>query len=172
MVSNKNHEHGSISWHPLFPHLDSRPLNLTLRFLFLVTSSSIILVLVYVDDIIITGSDVTFVNSLISSLISQFSLKYLGPLHFFLGIQVTTQTDGIHLSQPQYLRDFLICAKMNDAKPCSTPFSTGDPLSKFDGSPKVDPYLYRSRCTPICNNNLTRYFLCCQQNIAIHAFSH
>jgi Reverse transcriptase (RNA-dependent DNA polymerase) len=47
------------------------------------TSSSILLVLVYVDDIM--GSDATLVTNLISSLASQFSLKDLGPLHFFLG---------------------------------------------------------------------------------------
>jgi hypothetical protein len=56
-----------------------------------------------------------------------------------LGIQVTSQTNGIHLSQLQYLRDLLVCAK-----PCSTPFSKGDHLSKFDGNPMADPQLYRS----------------------------
>jgi Reverse transcriptase (RNA-dependent DNA polymerase) len=107
-------------------------------------TSSIIMVLVYVDDIIVTGSDVNEVNSLISSLASQFSLKDLDPLHYFLGIQVTSQSDGIHISQLQYIRDLLIRAKMDGAKPCSTPFSTGDPLSKFDGNPMADPHTYRS----------------------------
>jgi Reverse transcriptase (RNA-dependent DNA polymerase) len=106
--------------------------------------SSIIMVLVYVDDIIVTGSDVNQVNSLISSLTSQFSLKDLGPLHYFLEIQVISQSDGIHISQPQYIRDLLVRAKMDGAKPCSTPFSTSDPLSKFDGNPMADPHTYRS----------------------------
>jgi hypothetical protein len=33
---------------------------------------------------------------------------------------------------------------MDGAKPCSTPFSKGDPLSKLDGNPMDDPYMYRS----------------------------
>jgi Reverse transcriptase (RNA-dependent DNA polymerase) len=107
-------------------------------------STSLILVLVYVDDIIITGSNSSLVTSLITSLGSQFSLKDLGPLHFFLGIQVDSQSNGIHLSQPQYLHNLLIRSKMNGAKPCKTPFAKGDPLSKFDGTLMVDPHLYRS----------------------------
>lgn len=104
-------------------------------------ASSITIVLVYVDDIIVTGSDSTLVTSLIAS---HFSLKDLGPLHFFLGIQVTSHSKGVTLSQPQYIRDLLIRSKMDGAKPCSTPFSPGDPLSKFGGNPMADPHTYRS----------------------------
>jgi Reverse transcriptase (RNA-dependent DNA polymerase) len=107
-------------------------------------STSITIILIYVDDIIVTGSDVALVTSLISSLGSQFSLKDFSPLHYFLVIQVTTQPNGIHLAQPQYLRDLLVHARMNGAKPCKTLFAKGDPLSKFDGTPMVDPHLYRS----------------------------
>jgi Reverse transcriptase (RNA-dependent DNA polymerase) len=105
-------------------------------------TSSIVMVLVYVDDIIVTGSDVNQVNSPISSLASQFSLKDIGPLHYFLEIQVSSQSYGFHISQPQYIRDLLVRAKMDCAKPYSTPFSTGDPLSKFDGNPMVDLHTY------------------------------
>jgi Reverse transcriptase (RNA-dependent DNA polymerase) len=107
-------------------------------------STSITIVLVYVDDIIITGSDVSLVTSLISSLGFQFSLKDLGRLHYFLGIQVTTQTNGIHLAQPQYIHDLLVRAKMDGVKPCKTSFAKGDPLAKFDGTSMADPHLYHS----------------------------
>jgi hypothetical protein len=36
-----------------------------------------------------------------------FALKDLGPLHFFLGIQVTQAADGLHLSQEKYAQDLL-----------------------------------------------------------------
>ena len=63
------------------------------------TSSHTLLVLVYVDDILITGSSLFAITTLISSLNSCFALKDLGDLHHFLGIQVTrTSTDDMHLS--------------------------------------------------------------------------
>jgi Reverse transcriptase (RNA-dependent DNA polymerase) len=79
-------------------------------------------VLYYVDDIIVTGSNVNLVNYLISSFASHFCLKDFGPLHYFLGIQVTSQSDGIHLSQSQYIEDLLLRSKMDGAKPRSTPW--------------------------------------------------
>jgi Reverse transcriptase (RNA-dependent DNA polymerase) len=112
--------------------------------------------LVYVDDIIITGSNSSLVTSLITSLGSQFSLKDLGPLHFFLGIQVDSQSNSIHLSQPQYLHDFRVRSKMDDAKPCKTPFAKGDPFSIFDGTPIADPHLYRSIVEALQYTTITR----------------
>jgi hypothetical protein len=61
-----------------------------------------------------------------------------------LGIQVDSQSNDIHLSQPQYLHDLLVRSKIDGAKPYKTLFAKGDPLSKFDGTPMADPHLYRS----------------------------
>nr|KYP32604.1 Retrovirus-related Pol polyprotein from transposon TNT 1-94 [Cajanus cajan] len=64
------------------------------------TSTSTILLLIYVDDIIITGSSQAEMNSLILTLHTKFSLKDLGPLHHFLGIEVShTSDEGLFLSQ-------------------------------------------------------------------------
>lgn len=54
--------------------------------------------LVYVDDILITGSDSKEIAALVSSLHNTFALKDLGELNYFLGIQVTKTTAGLHLS--------------------------------------------------------------------------
>jgi len=63
------------------------------------TPTSSIFVLVYVDDILITGSSDTEISSLISKLHSFFPLKDLGPLHHFLGIHIThTSGENMHLS--------------------------------------------------------------------------
>ena len=64
-------------------------------------------VLIYVDDIIITGSSPDFVSGLIGRLHSQFALKDLGQLSYFLGIQTTFSEDVLHLSQQRYLLDLL-----------------------------------------------------------------
>jgi hypothetical protein len=61
--------------------------------------SLIIYLLVYVDDIIITSSSPAAIDVLLADLQSDFALKDLGSLNYFLGIQVTHMSDGILLSQ-------------------------------------------------------------------------
>ena len=63
------------------------------------TGSQLTLILVYVNDIIITGTHASLVNTFITKLNYQFALKDLGTLSYFLGIQVSIHSDCIHLSQ-------------------------------------------------------------------------
>ena len=58
----------------------------------------IILLLIYVDDIIITGNDNKIIGNLINTLSEEFSLKDLGPLHCFLGLEVKYIRDGLFVS--------------------------------------------------------------------------
>lgn len=89
--------------------------------------------LVYVDDIIITRNDPSVVEWLISILAHKFSLKDLGDLSYFLGIEVHTTNSGIFLNQRKYIQDILFKARMEDVKPVSRPMSTTSPLV-CDGS--------------------------------------
>ena len=61
------------------------------------SSSHCIYVLVYVDDIIITGSNSKSLQQLTTLLDANFSLKDLGPLHYFLGIAVTRLPNGLYI---------------------------------------------------------------------------
>ena len=56
-------------------------------------------VLIYVDDIIVTSSSDEAIIGLLKDLSADFSLKDLGDLHYFLGIEVKKHKDGLHLSQ-------------------------------------------------------------------------
>lgn len=58
---------------------------------------SIILVLVYVDDILITGPNSAALERVIAELHTAFVLKEIGLLSYFLGIEVSHTTDGMHL---------------------------------------------------------------------------
>ena len=60
--------------------------------------SGIILLVVYVDDIVITGNDTSGILSLKSFLQSQFHTKDLGALKYFLGIEVMKSKKGIFMS--------------------------------------------------------------------------
>jgi hypothetical protein len=66
-----------------------------------------IYLLVYVDDIIVTSSSSDVVTTLLDNLHSEFSLKDLGVLHYFLGMQVTRTKDGLTLSQEKYALEIL-----------------------------------------------------------------
>lgn len=74
----------------------------------------IIYFLVYVDDIIITCNKATQIKDLICQLNSQFSLKHLGNLSYFLGIEVSRLSHtGLFLSQSKYIYDLLKRTKMD-----------------------------------------------------------
>lgn len=90
------------------------------------------LVLVYVDDIILTGSSPQLVQQVNTDLQSTFTLKDLGELNYFLGIQVTRNTLGLHISQSKYIVDLLGKVNMQDSTPCSTLMASGIPLTKAD----------------------------------------
>ncbi|KAL5554993.1 hypothetical protein UlMin_037229 [Ulmus minor] len=106
--------------------------------------TSTLIVLVYVDDIIITGSSSEMISSLITRLDSVFALRDLGRLSYFLGIEVSYNEGSIHLSQTKYISDLLHKTDMFDSKPAKTPGAVGKTLSKFDGDPVEDVTQYRS----------------------------
>eukprot|EP00253_Pinus_taeda_P009909 PITA_09909 len=105
-----------------------------------VGKSRIILVL-YVDDLILTGSDPNLINHVKSSLKKKFEMTHLGHLHYFLGLQVLQSKEGISLSQPKYACDLLRYFHMEDCKPAPSPFQSGAKISVTCTSPKVDATL-------------------------------
>lgn len=98
------------------------------------TTGSVLYTLVYVDDIIITGNSSIKVNECIAALAHTLSIKDLGNLHYFLGVEVIPSTAGLFLSQYKYIGDLLERTKMQDAKPVLTPMSTSTLMCKDDGS--------------------------------------
>ncbi|CAM8956466.1 unnamed protein product [Rhodiola kirilowii] len=68
----------------------------------------------------------------------------MGDLHFFLGISVTKNQDGLLLSQDKYAREILQKAGLSDCNPCKTPVDTSAKLGQDAGEQVSDPTLYRS----------------------------
>ncbi|KAK0580290.1 hypothetical protein LWI29_000376 [Acer saccharum] len=112
--------------------------------------------LVYVDDIIVTGSSDSQVRDFIATLALRFSLKDLGLLSFFLGVEAHRTSHGLYLSQQQYIRDLLVKANMFDAKPVSTPLSLTESLKLNDGSAPTDATQYRQVLGSLQYLSLTR----------------
>lgn len=100
--------------------------------------------LIYVDDIVLTASSDDLLQDIIRMLSREFAMTDLGPLHHFLGIQVTRTSAGLFLDQSQYTKDIITRASMSSCKPCATPVDLSAKLSASDGPLFHDPTLYRS----------------------------
>jgi Reverse transcriptase (RNA-dependent DNA polymerase) len=77
--------------------------------------------IIYVDDMVITGDDMIEIRDLEERLSREFEMKNLGGLKYFLGIEVTQSRDEIILSQRKYILDLLAEVGMLDCKPADTP---------------------------------------------------
>jgi hypothetical protein len=91
--------------------------------------------LVYVDDIILVSSSVTAADRLVTAMSSDFAVKDLGKLYYFLGLEVLSSADGLILTQQKYSQDLLRRAGMLQCKPVATPMFASDRLFAFDGDP-------------------------------------
>ncbi|XP_055830851.1 uncharacterized mitochondrial protein AtMg00810-like [Solanum dulcamara] len=94
------------------------------------------------DNIIITGSNPSYVSKLVLQLGKKFIMKDLGPLHFFLGVEVKYFAGGIHLSQSKYAAELLDKTDMTLAKAIATLLAKKHGLHGAMGN-FVDASLYR-----------------------------
>lgn len=107
------------------------------------SSASQIILMIYVDDIVITGSSATEVDEVISQLNLQFSLKDLGSAQLFLGMEITQLNKGVLLNQKKYINDVLHRLSMDNASSVPTPMVVAPKLTATDGHSFTDVHLYR-----------------------------
>lgn len=98
----------------------------------------------YVDDVIVTGSNNLLISQLIDTLDNKFALKDLGLLSYFLGIQVNRLSAGLMLTQDKYVSDLLHKLNLEDLKLAPSPCIIGKHLSINEGQALDDPFIYRS----------------------------
>jgi hypothetical protein len=85
--------------------------------------------LIYVDDILITGNDPVSITDIKKFLHNKFHLKDLGKLKYFLGIEISTSRTGIFISQWKYALEIIKDAGLLGAAPINTPMERGLKLS-------------------------------------------
>ena len=100
--------------------------------------------LLYVDDIIITSNSLPFIDHLVSRLSATFDLKDLGPLTYFLGLQIEYTSQGLFMHQSKYALDLLTKFNMLDCKPCLTACFPTVHVNFQNSSLLPDPTAYRS----------------------------
>ena len=79
-----------------------------------------ILILLYVDDMIVTGDDLSGIQELKDFLSQQFEMKDFGHLSYFLGLEITLSTDGIYITQAKYAFELLSRAGLTNSKTVDT----------------------------------------------------
>ena len=112
--------------------------------LFLHTSTSgIVILLVYVDDIIITGTDCGLITKLQQRLHATFHMKDHGQLTYFLGLEVHYRSHGLFVNQHKYIQDLITLAGLEDTSSVDTPMEVNVKYRKDEGDLLEEPTLYR-----------------------------
>ena len=100
-------------------------------------------VLVYVDDLIISGNDSAALKTFKAYLSDCFKMKDLGVLKYFLGIEVARSSAGLFLCQRKYTLDIVSEAGLLGAKPCGFPIEQNHRLGLANGELLSNPESYR-----------------------------
>ncbi|KAB2630265.1 hypothetical protein D8674_007784 [Pyrus ussuriensis x Pyrus communis] len=99
--------------------------------------------IIYVDDMIITGDDCDEISRLQRNLAAEFEMKNLGDLKYFLGVEVARSSKGIFLSQRKYVLDLLKGTGMLGCKPVNTPIVEKHHLCLDPNQKSVDKGRYQ-----------------------------
>ncbi|KAL0391906.1 UNVERIFIED_CONTAM: Retrovirus-related Pol polyprotein from transposon RE1 [Sesamum radiatum] len=104
---------------------------------------SFLALLVYVDDILITGPSLSYIQEIKTYLNRLFTIKDLGFAKYFLGLELSRSPHGTYVNQAKYLHDILVDCKMLDARATATPLPPGIKFDNSTGALLSSPDRYR-----------------------------
>ena len=102
------------------------------------------ILIVYVDDIILTGDDREEIHKFKMKLAAEFEMKDLGNLRFFLGMEVARNKTGVSISQRKYTLDLLKETGMLGCKPVETPMYPNIKLQTEKNDMPMDKGLFQT----------------------------
>ncbi|XP_059435041.1 uncharacterized mitochondrial protein AtMg00810-like [Corylus avellana] len=118
--------------------------------------TSFIILLVYVHDIVIASNDSLAIVELTKDLNSVSSLKDLGEMKYFLGLEIGRSAKGISFSQRKYALEVLDECGMLASKPSSVPMESNFKLSREEGELLSYPTTYRRLVRKLVYLTITR----------------
>ncbi|KAL0379240.1 UNVERIFIED_CONTAM: Retrovirus-related Pol polyprotein from transposon RE1 [Sesamum radiatum] len=132
-----------------------------------------LIVSLYVDGLIYTGNNEKMIHDFKEDMMKTFEMSDLGLMHFFLGIEINQEKEGIFICQKKYTETLLKKFKMESCKTVTTPLVIGEKYKKEDGSRKVDGSIYRSLIGSLLYLTATRpdIMFATKSAIKIHAES-
>jgi hypothetical protein len=120
------------------------------------TDHGIVIIVIYVDDLIITGDSDVNIFDLKKLLKQKFEMKDLGELRYFLGIEVIQSLKGKWLLQRQYAFEQIDRIWMTCCKPISIPLEQNVKLSADEGDQVEDTTMYRCIMGSLIYMTITR----------------
>ena len=129
------------------------------------TDNGIIVLLLYVDDMIITGDDYVGIEELKKFLCQHFEMKDLGPLSYFVGFEVLSSSNGLFLSKAKFVFDLVSRAGLSDSKIEHTPLEPNVRFTPQDGTLINDATLYRQLVSSLICLIVTRSDISCDVNL-------
>ncbi|XP_019155166.1 PREDICTED: uncharacterized protein LOC109152039 [Ipomoea nil] len=118
--------------------------------------SSFVALLVYVDDIVVASPNMDLIVQIKTHLNDQFQTKDLGPLKYFLGLEIARQRKGNVVSQRKYTLELLDEASSIGSKPVHSPTVPFHKLSRNEGDVLDDNTQYRRLVEKLLYLNITR----------------
>nr|XP_016441060.1 PREDICTED: uncharacterized mitochondrial protein AtMg00810-like [Nicotiana tabacum] len=114
---------------------------------------NLVIVLVYVDDLLITENSVQLIEHAKAILHRQFRVKDLGELKYFLGIEVLRSKTGILLNQKKYILELISELGLSGAKPASTPLEANVKLTPAEYDQQMMSFGNAERLTCWCDSD-------------------
>ncbi|XP_038885821.1 uncharacterized mitochondrial protein AtMg00810-like [Benincasa hispida] len=108
------------------------------------SSTAIVIVSLYVDDLLVTGSDDVQIEIFKKEMMKVFEMTDLGPMHYFLGMEIQQRQNEMLLCQKKYVREILKMFNMEECKSVNTPMIQKKKLQKNNGEEPTDENVYRS----------------------------
>lgn len=125
----------------------------------------IAILIVYVDDIIITGSDSKEIQCLEGHLHKHFQVKQLGPLKYFLGIEFARSSTGILMTQQKYILEVLEETRHTNCHINDTPIEVNQKLTLDKEEPQVEISSYQKLIGKLLYLSHTRPDICYTVNV-------
>ena len=100
------------------------------------------IIVLYVDDILITGSTLASISFIEIALHDAFEMSDLGLLRQFLGIEIAQEFDGIMVNKYKYISELLVNFNIYDCKYSPFPFLSRIILEEGKTTPPMDPTIY------------------------------
>ena len=118
-----------------------------------------LILLLYVDDPFLIR-DKKIIAKCKKEISTDFEMKYLGIMHYFLGLEVWQKPNEIFPNQGKYIVEILKKFRMLDCKPMPTPMVTNLKLLSDTSSKTVDATMYRHMISPLMYLMNTRPDIC------------
>ncbi|CAM8914617.1 unnamed protein product [Rhodiola kirilowii] len=115
-----------------------------------------IILLVYEDDVPVTGTSLVLIEHIKAFIHDKFKIKDLGTLKYFLGLEVARNSTGLFLYQRKYAMDLLTDNDMLECKPAKTPLPIKHQLRLSTAPDIEDPMIYRKLAGKLIYLTITR----------------